>query len=184
MSSFVRRVNVVLLCEDLQHEVFVRRFLKAQKIEVEPRVVRCSAGSAEQFVRERYPVELQALRRRHARTFLIVVLDGDRAGVRRRKERLAAACLSAGIDDRALDGSVTILVPTWNVETWLAYLEGVHVDESNSAYPRLAREGDCQRHVVALSAMCAAGNLRHPAPASLADACTEYDRFQARARRT
>ena len=179
----MRRVNVVLLCEDLQHEVFVRRFLRAQNVGVgDLRVEKCSAGSAEQFVRQRYPKELGALRRRHARSHLIVVLDGDAAGVQRRKASLTAACQSAGIDDRALDGSVTVLVPTWNVETWLAYAAGASVDESKSDYPRLATPSDCQQHVVALAAMCAAGHLRQPAPASLIDACAEYERFHDRAR--
>ena len=179
----MRRVNVVLLCEDVQHEVFVRRFLQEQKVEIGAlRVEKCSAGSGEQFVRQRYPEELRALRRRHARSLLIVVLDGDALGVRRRKEDLAAACLAAGIEDRPLDGSVTVLVPTWNVESWLAYLGGERVDESKGDYPRLARPGDCQQHVVALTAMCAAGR-RPPPPASLVDACTEYRSFQERSRR-
>lgn len=180
----MRRVNVVLLCEDVQQEAFVRRFLKAQKVEVgDLRVEKCSAGSAEQFVRQRYPEELAALRRRHARSLLIVVLDGDALGVRQRKEDLAAACLAAGIEDRPLDGSVTVLVPTWNVESWLAYLGGERVDESRGDYPRLARPGDCQQQVVALAAMCAERHLRPPAPASLVDACTEYRSLQDRLRR-
>ena len=181
----MRRVNVVLLCEDLQHEVFVRRFLSEQNVEIgNLRVERCSAGSAEQFVRQRYPKELGALRRRHAQSYLIVVLDGDAVGVQRRKASLADACRSAGIDDRALDGSVTDLVPTWNIETWLAYADGERVDESRSDYPRLTRPSDCRQHVVALAAMCTAGRLRQPAPASLIDACAEYERFQERTRRT
>lgn len=175
---------MVLLCEDLQHEVFVRRFLREQSVNVGlPRVVRCSSGSAEQFVRERYPEELRAQQRRHARTFLIVVLDGDSVGVQHRKRSLAAACRSAGVPGRALDGSVVILVPTWNIETWLAYLAGKHVDESKGDYPRLAKEADCQQHVVALATMCNAGSLRRPAPSSLIDACVEYKGLRARARR-
>lgn len=173
----------MLICEDRQHEVFVLRFLGRQNIDVgDVRVEMCSTGSGEQFVREQYPIELQALRRRHARTSLVVVLDGDRVGVEGRKRSLADACRSAKIADRALDGTVTILVPTWNIETWLAYLAGASVDESAGDYPRLDRESDCQDHVATLSEMCAAAELRQPAPVSLVDACTEYERFQARAR--
>lgn len=180
----MRRASVVLLCEDQQQEVFIRRLLREQVPTLgAPRVRKCQAGSAEQFVRERYPAELQAIRRRHARTFLIVVVDGDSVGVQRRKRSLAAACRSAGVADRDLDGTVTILVPTWNIETWLAYLGGERVDESKSDYPRLAKESDCQRHVVALAMMCNAGDLRQPAPPSLADACMEYGRFRERAGR-
>ena len=118
------------------------------------------------------------MRRQHPRPFLVVVIDGDNVGVQRRKESLAAACESAGVDNRALDGAVTILAPTWNIETWLAYLGGERVDESKSDYPRLARERDCQPHVATLAAMCAARHLRQPAPPSLVDACSEYERFK------
>ena len=174
----------MLICEDRQHKVFVLRFLGRQNIDVgDVRVEMCSTGSGEQFVREQYTIELQALRRRHARTSLVVVLDGDGVGVEARKRSLADACRSAKIADRALDGTVTILVPTWNIETWLAYLGGERVDESRSDYPRLRRKGDCQRHVVALAMMCNAGDLRQPAPPSLADACMEYGRFRERAGR-
>ena len=118
------------------------------------------------------------MRRRHPRPFLVVVIDGDNVGVQRRKESLTAACVSAGVENRPLDGSVTILAPTWNIETWLAYLGGERVNESKSDYPRLARERDCQQHVVALAAMCAGEGLRQPAPPSLVDACSEYERLK------
>ena len=70
-----------------------------------------------------------------------------------------------------------VIVPTWNIETWLAYLAGKSVDETKGDYPRLPRESDCQSQVEALAAMCEQGQLRPPAPASLQDACGEYERF-------
>jgi len=59
MSS--RRVQIVLLCEDSQHEAFVRRFLvgmgwetRGMRVEKSP----SAGGSAEQWVRIRFPKEL------------------------------------------------------------------------------------------------------------------------------
>ena len=176
----MRRVNIVLLCEDSQHEAFVRRFLKRRRlIAGRLRVEKCPGGSAEQFVRERYPVELKARRRRHANTTLIVVIDGDSEGVQKRRASLTEACQAAKTEDRTAAEPVLVLVPTWNIETWLAYLAGESVDEAKGDYPRLPRESDCQRQVEALASMCEGGQLRIPAPASLQDACSEYERFLA-----
>lgn len=176
----MRRVDAVLLCEDLQHEVFVRRFLKRVGLVRSLRVQKCPGGSAEQFVRTRYPVELAALRKRHAKTALIVVIDGDSEGVQRRRNSLAAECLAVDIEDRTGAESVVILVPTWNIETWLAYLAGESVDKTKGNYPRLSKESDCQPQVEALASMCEHGELRKPAPASLQAACKEYGTFRAK----
>ena len=174
----MRRVGAVLLCEDAQHEAFVRRFLKRRRVATgHLRVEKCPGGSAEQFVRKRYPVELAAMRRRHSQSVLIVVLDGDGEGVRRRRGALAAVCREAGVDDRTASEPVVVLVPTWNIETWLAYAAGEIVDENRPDYPRLARESECQPQVEALAAMCEQRRLRTPAPPSLEDACNEYERL-------
>ena len=52
-----RNVNVVILCEDRQHEAFARRFLalagrsvRVQRVEVSPK----GRGSGEHFVRKRF----------------------------------------------------------------------------------------------------------------------------------
>lgn len=73
----IRRVKIVLLCEDSQHEAFVRRFLKGMswntreiRVEKSP----SAGGSAEQWVRENFPRELKIYRqRRHKYVKLIEV---------------------------------------------------------------------------------------------------------------
>ena len=134
-------------------------------------------GSAEQFVRQTYPTELAAFRRPDTANLLIVMVDGDNRGVNVRLRELHAACESAGVPPREQGERVLILVPTWQIETWLAYLAGETVDETERDYPRLAREADCQRHVDALAQMCRQGHLRAPAPSSLRAACEEYARM-------
>lgn|GEM_PF-4392171 len=75
-----RQVQIVLLCEDTQHEAFVRRFLECRGWRHKPRVLKSSTGAGEQFVREHFPTELQAIRHRHVDRALIVVIDGDNRG--------------------------------------------------------------------------------------------------------
>jgi len=180
-----RSVQLVILCEDKQHEVFARRFLakagwctRVLRAEVAPH----GRGSAEQFVRQRFPVELSAYRskRLHVARALLVMLDGDDRGVDARLRELARECQTQDVDQRQDDDRVAIVVPTWNIETWLAYLSGSDVDESRGNYPRLERERDCQPHVNTLNDMCRKGKLRQPVPPSLEAACTEYStRLQA-----
>ncbi|WP_437225981.1 hypothetical protein SH661x_004344 [Planctomicrobium sp. SH661] len=174
-----RGVQLVLLCEDRQHETFVRRFLekagwstRRMRVEMAPP----GKGSAEQFVRDRFPNELAAYRSNRNRVAqgLIVVRDGDNKGVTDRIQELSNACVAEGIEPRRDDEAVAILIPTWNIEAWLAYLGGSSVDDTKGNYPRLDRARDCQPYVEALHDMCQQGVLRRPAPASLEAACTEY----------
>ena len=96
-----RSVRIVLLCEDRQHETFVRRFLRRDgwdlrniRVQIAPH----GRGSAEQFVREQFPKELQAVRsKRNERVRLIVMIDGDDKGVRARRVSLDDACTAGAV---------------------------------------------------------------------------------------
>lgn len=174
-----RSVQLILVCEDSQHETFARRFLeKAGWSTRRLRVVKAprGGGSAVQFIREHFPIELSAYRSNRNRVAqgLVVILDGDNQGVAHRLNELDTVCQAQGLKSREKDEHVAIIVPTWNIETWLAYLDGATVDQGKSDYPRLDRPRDCQQHVNQLYAMCQQGALRQPAPASLEAACEEF----------
>ena len=183
MGGVTRNVQIVLLCEDTQHEAFVRRFLNGMgwstrrlRVERAP----CGRGSAEQFVRARFPNELAEYRRRaHVTQSLIVIVDGDNRGVVERCAELDEACRENEVQVRQPGERVLVLVPTWNVETWIAYLDGQTVDEMRPDYPRLQRPRQCQQHVVTLAEMCRGDGLRAPSPPSLEAACAEYQRLPA-----
>lgn len=173
-----RTVNVVILCEDRQHEAFARRFLalagkgtRVQRVEISPK----GRGSGEQFVRTRFAKELAFYRARQHRVeqALVVVVDADGKDALAREAQLAEVATEAGQEPRKAGERVAIFVPARNIETWLAYLDGQDVDET-TLYPRLLRERECRRHVDALHQMCRQGALRQPAPLSLAAACKEY----------
>ena len=176
-------MQIVLLCEDTQHEVFVRRFLNRMgwstrrlRVERAPR----GRGSAEQFVGARFPSELAEHRRRvHVTQALVVIIDGDNRGVAERRTELDEACRENEVQARLAGERVLVLVPTWNVETWIAYLDGQTVDEMRPDYPRLQQPRRCQQHVDALAAMCRGDGLRAPSPPSLEAACAEYQRLPA-----
>ena len=174
-----QRVQYVLVCEDQQQEAFARRFLRQANIVRDLHQLRVERspggrGAADRFVQETYVAELDAARRSHVASTLLLLTDGDAMGVEGRLRRLDEACERRGVAARSPTDRAAVFVPTWNIETWLAYLDGETVEESRKDYPRLPRPRDCQRHVGALVEMCRQGALRQPAPKSLEAACDEY----------
>ena len=133
---------------------------------------RLGAGAGDQFVRDNYPEQLDAIRRRNG--ILVVMIDSDNYSIAERLKQLNDACTQKGVSRHKPSGKVVIFVPSRNIETWLAYLDGERVNEADR-YPRLERERECRRHVDALKQMCAEGKLRTPAPESLETACREYN---------
>ncbi len=70
----------VLLVEDTQHEILLRKLLKrlgwiSQRMRV--RKAPPGRGAAEAWVRAVYPLEVLALRRAHRNACLVVALDAD-----------------------------------------------------------------------------------------------------------
>ena len=181
-----RPAEILLLCEDRQHETFVRRFLKrhlgprarevSRRLRVE--MAHPGRGAADQYVLERFPHEVAAYRRQAGKrqTRLLVMIDGDRTGVEGRTQRFDDACREKQIEPRKDSEGILVLVPTWNIETWLFWLAGNEVDETRRDYPKLPKESGCQPGVNELAAMCQSGNLRDSAPPSLVAACSEFNR--------
>jgi len=174
----IRRVNIVMLCEDSQQEAFMRRFLKGMgwnarefRVEKSP----SAKGSAEQWVREKFPDELNIYRKRRQRaaSALIAMTDADDHQVQDRVQDFEKACAARQIPFRTADEAVAIAVPKRNIETWIHCLKGNPVDEK-SKYPKLERKRDCKAAVDRLVGQCHSGVLNADAPPSLAMGCDEY----------
>ncbi len=174
-----RRVKIVLLCEDSQHEAFTRRFLKGMGWNTrELRVERSpsASGSAEQWVRESFPNELKVYRQRRKRaaSALIAMIDADLKRVEDRISEFKEACDSQQIPFRADGEAVAIAVPRRNIETWISRLNGKPADEEN-AYSKLHKASDCKTAVKTLVLLCKSTGLRPDAPPALVAACDEYN---------
>ena len=175
-----RKVQYVIVCEDRQHGSFVRKFLEETGLIKNNRTLRIEQapfgrGAADRFVRSTYVTELKVARRRHVDQILILVLDGDKFGVQGRLRQLDDACQKEEVQARSPADKVAVFIPTWNIETWLAYLDGEDIDEGRPNYRRLDKESDCKAHAAKLAKMCRSRELREPAPDSLKAACREYD---------
>ena len=171
-------VRIVLLCEDAATNTFVRRFLrrrqfKARDITTLP--IPHGSQSGEQWVRQKYPSELKAIRSRQD-AFLIVVIDADTHTTQARRSQLDGECNTQKVPARKTEEPVLIVVPRRNIETWFAYLDGESVDEKKE-YPR--RKPTEQRSFAdKLYRMCHEDQkLRPPVPPSLAESCQEYPKL-------
>ena len=176
----VSGVRITLLCEDAQTDSFVRRFLRHRSFrgrDIKTLPLPHGGRSGEQWVRERFPGELQATRGRQG-AYLIVVMDADHRSTQARRAQLDEECARQGVPVRNDSDRVLVIVPRRNIETWLAYLGGANVDE-RERYPRLRRARECAPLADHLYRMChEAQKLREPVPSSLREACEEYRRLQ------
>jgi hypothetical protein len=124
---------VIVLVEDKRQQQLIFRYLR--RIGLEPHAMRFllpSAGSGEQWVRERFPVEVREYRRRSARatTKLIAVIDADNFTVQQRLAQSDQKLQGEGIELIRIGAEqVARLVPKRNVETWILCLTGNTVDE-------------------------------------------------------
>lgn len=174
-----RRVKIVLLCEDSQHEAFIRRFLKGMGYNTrELRVEKSPSGrgAADQYVRNRFPKELKAYRDRshRAASALIAMIDADGNEVQGRISELKQECQSEGVPFREPGEAVAIAVPRRNIETWIHYLNAEQANETD-VYSKLDIERGCKPAVIKLVHLCKSTGLEEDAPSALAEACDEYN---------
>lgn len=177
-----RNIQVVILCEDRQQEVFARRFLidrgfNRYRIRAN---VSSGSGSGEQYVRRHYPQEVKALYRQQAKgsACLIVFTDADIGIVDNRIRQLKQELENTNFPKEKLDKveqRIGIFVPRRNIETWIYYLQGQEVDEE-TAYVKLAKESDCEPAIKALVEKCNHG-IEDDAPSSLLKACEEWQKL-------
>jgi hypothetical protein len=126
MTSGKRRLRI--LCEDRRTERFVRRLCERYRIQVvvPPEVSPHGKGAASAWVLASYA---KLVRQRRSKSFqanlgLLVVIDGDNVGLRRRLQELDEKLDAAGLEHRDPNEPIAIFVPTWSIETWLAHLHG------------------------------------------------------------
>jgi len=173
-----RRVQIVILCEDKQQEVFARHFLKKRGFMLDRnlRIEICPKGAGEQFVRNRYPAEVKAYRsKNYLSGMLVVFIDADKKTVEERLRQLDEALIEDSQQIRQPQEAIAIFIPKRNIETWIHYLQGETVDEETE-YSKFNNESVCKPYVENLVNQCYQG-LDENAPPSLQAACGELQRI-------
>ncbi len=176
-------VNAVILCEDVQSQVFIYRALLHRgynKRQIRLLPVPDGQGAGEQHVVLSYAEQVRVHRSRAARmkAALLVHIDADTLPVAARHARLATALVEAELAPRGDREAIAILVPKRNIETWIHFLlSGQLVDES-TAYSKFAEESEAWP---AAEAFDQASKTEAPAdaPPSLVTALAEMARIPA-----
>lgn len=172
-----RRVQIVLLCEDRQQEVFARHFLKKRGFTGNIRTKICLKGAGEQFVRENYAAEVKAYRsKNYLLGMLVVLIDADKKTVQERLNQLDDALTEDGQKLRPPNENIAIFIPKRNIETWIHYLQDETVDEETEYAKFPNNESACKPLVENLLNRCYQG-LDDNAPPSLQAACGELQRI-------
>ena len=172
-----RRVQIVILCEDRQQEVFARYFLEKRGFRGPFRTQICPPGSqsGEQYVRTEYPKEVKAYRQNRNRVAigLVVLIDADTGTLQDRLNQLASILDEDAQEKRRSQEAIAIFVPKRNIETWIHYLQGKTVNEEDAYSHFDKNEAACKTSVENLADRCYSQNLPEDAPQSLQAACGE-----------
>jgi len=176
-----RRVQIVILCEDRQQEVFARYFLKKRGFTGLFRANICPEGSqaGEQYVRTQYLAEVKAYRQNRNRVSigLVVLIDADTGTLEARLNGLASALDEDEQKNRGPNEAIAIFVPKRNIETWIHYLQGETVNEEDAYAKFENNEAACKTAVEDLADRCYSQSLPQDAPRSLQAACGELQRL-------
>ena len=176
-----RRVQIVILCEDRQQEVFARYFLEKRGFRGPFRPKICPPGSqaGEQYARTHYPEEVKAYRQNRNRVAigLVVLIDADTGTLEARLNELASVLNKDKQEKRGSNEAIAIFVPKRNIETWIHYLQGETVNEE-AVYAKFKNnEAVCKTAVEDLADRCYSQSLPEDAPRSLQAACGELQRL-------
>ncbi|MBF0460073.1 MAG: hypothetical protein HQL87_01630 [Magnetococcales bacterium] len=176
------RPAVTVLCEDRAHYRLVRGFLTRRGFDgrqIYPKQAPAGCGDAKAYVQKQYPVELQALRSGSVYCALVVVIDADNLSVAERKRFLES--LLEPREKRKPEELVVHIVPKWQLENWLYYLDTRKVDEDRRlGYPEYTNHNS-NPFAKRLHELCMSWNNGVPedgVPPSLRDACHEWARFK------
>ncbi len=137
-----RIANIIVLSEDAEHQNLVRRYL--QRVRHNDRCFRLAPlpGSRQcgsQYVRERFPEQVKECRGslgRSASCLLIVITDADNLTVARREQTLHQKLEETGQVAIAPAEPIVLLIPKWQVETWIKCLLGETVSEDDPGTDR------------------------------------------------
>ena len=135
---------IVILAEDQEHQNLVWHYLKnCSRYKKKMREIRKvplpgSQGCGSQYVREQFPKEVAECRKRYLKPLLIVITDADNLSAVEREQTLHKEL--AENNHHAVNAAepIVILVPKWQVETWIKCLVGQNVLESDKNSDRPA----------------------------------------------
>ncbi|RKZ86214.1 MAG: hypothetical protein DRR19_15260 [Candidatus Parabeggiatoa sp. nov. 1] len=183
MTTSHHKPQVVILCEDVMHYHFARRYFQCRGFtRFIPKVCPKGRSSGEQYVREHYAQEVKAYRSKenYLNIVLVVIIDADKNRIDERISSLNESQQMVELNQHSRSDSekIAIFVPARNIETWIHYLNGNDYNEEES-YKSLYSKGTSPGKFAEKLAkqLCPQGLLEN-APPSLHHACNELKRLE------
>ncbi len=175
-----RYTKVVVLAEDRRHCSFVKRFLEQRGIDsgrIRLKPSPAGRGAGEQFVRRKFPTEVDYLRRRpHLCLGLVAVIDCDVRTIQERQRQLDDALTSENQASRTNEEAIAVLMPRRNIETWIHHLRGNDVTETDDYAPNVQNQ-DIRPAADEFVSRCPHSLDAPETPPALYVACTELQRL-------
>lgn len=174
-----RPAEIIVRCEDLQQHTFIYRCLVKRGVHRRTiQIKHCpkGKGDAKQFILHEYPKEVKALRSApHVFKVLISMMDADDCTVEHRKRQHDETLDAAGLDRRASEEKIAVLVPRRNIETWIHHLLGEPVTEDQECRRFRGEERTCAPAAEEFARRCP-HQMRQDDLPSLRDGCEELQR--------
>ena len=191
MTHNNHKIEVVILCEDIAHERFIRQYLiecgfEDRKIKDFGNPKGRKINNNNHFVLKHYASLVKSYRRKNFQNRAVVVMiDGDECSI---EERIRAFNVALDEQEGKLNKDlrlpkekIAIFVPARNIETWFYYINfDRDCDESTDYKNHIKAKNSIE--IAKSSAtklyqeICPQG-LEHKAPPSLHHACGELSRI-------
>lgn len=132
-----RIANVIVLAEDQEHQNLVRRYLLCANLSygnLRQLSSPAGRGSGSQYVREQFPNQVKECRGvlgRKTTCLLIVITDADNLTTAGREQTLQHSLTQVGLAAIIQNEPIVVLIPKWQVETWIKCLLGQTVSEGD-----------------------------------------------------
>jgi hypothetical protein len=191
-----RIANKFILAEDREQQNLVRRYMErcghGAGLRRVPLPAKGPGGSGEKYVRDQYPVQLQACHSsigRRASSLLIVIIDADMEETRHRATQLADSLETARRNCHPngqyqfrpleINEPVVVLIPKRHIETWIRALLGVQVNEHDKYKDRPPTPNEIVRTAETIFVWAREGvPPGRSAPPSLANSIPEWRKIR------
>jgi len=177
-----QRANVILLCEDRRHRTFFHR-MKAKHfkhLRIFDIPLPDGKKSGEQYVRNQYPLQVESIRNKSCKYFLVTIIDADTDSVEQHYRELDQELVKAGQKKRGDSDPIVIFIPKRNIETWIKCLsEEAEVSEEED-YKRKVQGDDLSKAVELFYSLSLLAEEKRPpyCPDSLTRAFPEMERLR------
>jgi hypothetical protein len=181
MAARAERIRFTILSEGRRDYYFVKSYLEAKfgknKVECFRSQTVPGKGSGEQQVRNLFPMELAARRKRprEDNCWLMVITDGDQFSPEKRREQLAKEAWGKRISMADAKERVAVFVPCRNIESWFKWIDAGKVDESKD-YKKEYRHAKPTKYAKELHRKCSEQINAGFCP-SLQDACEQWQKI-------